>query len=137
MMAAGYRQWNHLEDVKAKHTEGVEGQVEHIQSMKNLVEKLKAISRHILIISDTNINMSEDNAKQALSHICKTLLIDKEVMEDHGIKIRTKDKMKYDHIPSNLVTSIDIMQPIPDHCHIMEKSLSFQDIFTKWVDIFA
>ena len=35
MMAPWYRQWFHLEDVAANHTEGVEGQIEHIQSMKN------------------------------------------------------------------------------------------------------
>ena len=60
MMAAWYRQWNHLEDVAPNRTGGVEGQIECINSMKNQVEKAKAISKKILIIEDTNLDMSED-----------------------------------------------------------------------------
>ena len=58
MIAAWYRQWNQLADVAQNYTDGVEGQVERIKLVKNQVEKAKAISKHIILMGDINIDMS-------------------------------------------------------------------------------
>ena len=99
--------------------------------MKNQVEKAKAISKNILIIGDTNIDMSEDKDQKTLSQKSKTLPIYQEIMEDNSIIVMNKEKTRYeenqppsliDHIATNLITSMDnittSMQPISDHCLI-------------------
>ena len=95
MIAAWYRQWNQLADVAQNFTEGIAGQVERITKVKAQEEKAKAISKHIIIMGDINIDMSEDVDQALISRTAKTLPIYQEIMEDNGLVILNKEKTKY------------------------------------------
>ena len=121
MIAARYRQWNHLADVAQNHTDGVEGQVERIKLVKNQVEKARAISKHIILMGDINIDMSENKEKTRYAKNEKPSLID--------------------HISTNMVNQIDNIstdkQPISDHCmvsfnlHSLEQIEQAKFLFTQ------
>ena len=131
MIAAWYIQWNQLADVAQNFADGVEGQVERIKLVKNQVEKAKAISKHIILMGDINIDMSEDVDQELISRTTQTLPIYQEIMEENGLVILNKDKTRYaknekpsliDHITTNMVNQIDNIstdkQPISDHCMV-------------------
>ena len=95
MIATWYRQCNYLADVATSFTEGVEGQVERITSVKSKVEKTKAISKHIIIMRDINFDMSEDVDQALISRTAKTLPIYQEILEDNDLAILNKEKTRY------------------------------------------
>ena len=95
MIAAWYRQWNHLADVAQNYTEGVEGQVERIKLVKNQVEKAKAISKHKILMGDINIGMSEDVDQALINRTTLTLPIYQEIMEENGLVILNKENTRY------------------------------------------
>ena len=95
MIAAWYKQWNQLADVAQNFTDGVEGQVERIKLVKNQVEKAKAISKHIILMGDINIDMSEDVDQALISRTTQTLPIYQELMDENGLVILNKDKTRY------------------------------------------
>ena len=112
MIAAWYRQWNHLADIAQNFTDGVEGQVERIKLVKNQVEKAKAISKQIILMGDINIDMSEDFDQALISRTTQLLPIYQEILEENGRVILNKDKTRYakskkpsliDHITTNMV----------------------------------
>ena len=59
-LAAWYRQWNHPAIVEHMYTDGINGEVERLESMKLQVKKAKNISSNIIITGDTNIDMLEE-----------------------------------------------------------------------------
>ena len=59
IIAAWYRQWNHLADVAQNYTDGLDGQIERISNVNTQILKVKAISKHIIILGNINIDMSE------------------------------------------------------------------------------
>ena len=75
-------------------TEGMNGHLERITNVIGQEEKAKAISEHIIIIGNININMSDD-VDRALGRTTKTLPIYQEIMEDNGQVILNKEKTRY------------------------------------------
>ena len=92
MIAAWYRQWNQLADVAQNYTQGIDGHLERITSVISQVEMAKTISKHIIIMADININMSEDVDQAPIGRTTKTLPIYHEIMEDNGLVVLNKEK---------------------------------------------
>ena len=117
--------------------------MERIKLVKNQVEKAKAISKHIILMGDINIDMSEDVDQALISRTTQTLPIYQEIMEENGLIILNKDKTRYaknekpsliDHITTNMVNQIDNIstekQPISDHCMVTFNLHSSEQIET-------
>ena len=68
-------------------TEGINGQLERITSVKSQVEMAKTISKHIIIMGDININMSDGVDQALIGRTAKTLPIYQEIMKDNGLVI--------------------------------------------------
>ena len=55
----------------------------------------KAISKHIIIMGNINIDMSDDVDQALIGRTTKALPIYQEVMEDDGLIILNKEKTRY------------------------------------------
>ena len=130
-MRQWYRQCNSLADVAGNHTSNVQGQIERIQSMKNQVHKASAISKHIRILGDINIDASGHLDQVTIGKILQTLPIYQQIMSQQGLIILYKRKTRYnlndvptliDHITMNLVNQIHNISKnhhaISDHCMV-------------------
>ena len=60
MIAPLFRQWNHLVDVVGKFTNGLEGQIGIIKSIKAQVQRAKPLLKNIISLGDFKIDMPED-----------------------------------------------------------------------------
>ena len=69
VMAAWQRQWEHPEIIKHLYTDGVDGEVECINSFQKQIKKAKNISSNIIITGDINIDMLEERDQIAAAGI--------------------------------------------------------------------
>ena len=91
-LAAWYRQWDHPLSVKHLYTDGIDGQVERLESMKLQVKKAKNISGNNIITGDTNIDMLEEKDQISASRICRTMPIYRDILEENGMHVMNKNQ---------------------------------------------
>ena len=147
MIAAWYRPWNQLADVAENYTSGLDGRIKRIKNVKAQVQKAKAMSKHINIPGEINIDMSEDVGQNLISRTKKSLPIYQQIMEEHGLIILNKEKTRYvknekpsliDYISTNLINQIDNIstdrQSISNHCmftFILHASVETEKVVTE------
>ena len=90
VMAAWYRHREHPKSIEHLYTDGVDGQVECIESFQRQIKKAKNISNNIIITGDTNIDMLEKHDQIATSRISRTMPIYREILEEHGMYVMNK-----------------------------------------------
>ena len=85
VLATWYRQWEHPEIIKQQYTNGVDGEVERLESFKRQIKKAKNISSNITITGDFNIDMLEERDQIGTSRTCRTMPIYREILQENGL----------------------------------------------------
>ena len=75
VLASWYRQWEHPELIKPCYTNGVDSEVERLESFQTQIKKAKNISSNIIITGDINIDKLEDYDQISISRTCITMPI--------------------------------------------------------------
>ena len=91
VLAAWYRQWQLPIEIRHLRTDGVNCQVERFREFQSQVNKVKNISRNIMILGDINIDMLKSNNHFDRTNIARTMPIYREILEDNGMSVLNKN----------------------------------------------